>query len=462
VARDVVALVAGEDVVSAVAVYADRVHDLLRRNGVAEEQTLAVAEGIVAELVAAVDATPETVGDLAGWWFGRCLAAIGTEPFAVSTAPAAQGDSRSMLAGTPVEESVRAAVTGLPRHERVAVMLRDAYDLPLEAVAVALGRSPGGTAELVANARLRLVQAFTERPAADPAGHAGRQPLDLAALAAAADGTARGPTALAVRRHLSACSVCDDLADRMSRARRLALGLPVLAMTDADREALIGWTRARASAVLPGSDEVLAAAAADTSPRGVPVLLVAVALLVAGVLGVGIAVVSRHGDAAASAAPATPASLPPLPSPPVASTAAPPTTATSQSRPPRTTTNLPPIIVRTSQPATSLTTSPASPSASTTSPSPSTSTSAPPPVAAIGLDPRSGGAGTTVTVTGAGFVAHATVTITYGASSSTSTTADAHGRFSATVTAAGPAPGRYEVDASDGINSATAEFHQTG
>src|SRR5579875_2011205 len=189
-ARDVVALVSADDVVAAVRVHADRVHDLLRRNGVAEPETLPAAFRHAAELIDAVVHDPAVVVDLAGWWFGRCLATMASDPFTADPQPVSGDGPPSLLAGTDAEQAVRAAIAALPRHERVAVMLRDAYDLPLQAVAVALGRSEAGAAELVATARLRLMSEYDGRPPPERGGHVGRQPLDLPALSAVADGGA--------------------------------------------------------------------------------------------------------------------------------------------------------------------------------------------------------------------------------------------------------------------------------
>src|SRR5260221_540574 len=80
----------------------------------------------------------ETVGDLAGWWFGRALE-LGRR-LGGAAGPTEEVPT-SVLSGTSGEAQVRAALARLPAQERAAVMLRDGYDLPPEAVAVALGRS---------------------------------------------------------------------------------------------------------------------------------------------------------------------------------------------------------------------------------------------------------------------------------------------------------------------------------
>ena len=69
--REVVALVSADDVVAAVRVHADRVHDLLRRSGCGKSESVEVCESYAFALIDAVVNAPETVGDMAGWWFGR-------------------------------------------------------------------------------------------------------------------------------------------------------------------------------------------------------------------------------------------------------------------------------------------------------------------------------------------------------------------------------------------------------
>lgn len=454
-ARDVVALVSADDAVATVRVHADRVHDLLRRNGVPEPETLPTAYRHAAELIEAVVHEPGVVVDLAGWWFGRCLAAVATDPFTAEPEPDPGHGPPSLLAGTEAEQLVRAAIGALPRHERVAVMLRDAYDLPLQAVAVALGRSEAGAAELVASARLRLMSAYDGLPAPDRGGHVGRQPMELAALSAVADGSADTAAALTTRRHISACPVCEELSERLGRARRLSLGLPVLAMSDVDREALLDAIRERADSLLPTHEAVLAAAAADTREHRVPVLLIIGALLLAGVLGAGVGILSRHGATSAAAAP-TYQSAPLFQSQPNGvPTSALPVTSSPPVR--RTRAKLPPIIIRTSRPAPTPTSVPA-----TTSPSNSTGgNSSPSANPTLSIAPSSGPANTQIAVSGAGFAPDSTVSVSYAGNQQATTTTDASGDFTATVTANAALPGSYPVTADDGFEARSKQFQQT-
>jgi hypothetical protein len=111
VPREVVALVSADDVVAAVRVHADRVHDLLRRSGCGVDESVEVCESYAFALVDAVVNAPETVGDLAGWWFGRALE-LGRRLGQPGGEPTS-ADTTSVLAGTSGESQVRAAVASL-------------------------------------------------------------------------------------------------------------------------------------------------------------------------------------------------------------------------------------------------------------------------------------------------------------------------------------------------------------
>ena len=201
--RDVVALVSADDAVAAVRVHADRVHDLLRRSGCGADESVEVTESYAVALIDALVNAPETVVDMAGWWFGRALE-LGRRLGETAAEPADAGSS-SVLAGTPVEAAVRAALAQLPENERAAVVLRDAYDLPPQAVAVALRREPDVAAGLVAAGRLRLVARYDDSRPPDLSGHTARTPADLATLGQLADGSLPAPRTVPLRRHVSGC-----------------------------------------------------------------------------------------------------------------------------------------------------------------------------------------------------------------------------------------------------------------
>jgi hypothetical protein len=446
VPREVVALVSADDVVAAVRVHADRVHDLLRRSGCGAEESVEVCESYAFALIDALVNAPETVGDMAGWWFGRALdlgrrlGAAAAEP--VTDQPGAEMPT-SVLSGTSGEAEVRAALAQLPEQERAAVMLRDGYDLPPEAVAVALGREVDWAASLVATGRLRLATLYDGRPVPDLSGHVGRTPADLGMLGRLTGGSLPAPRSIALRRHIRVCAACEEVSERLAKARRLVAGLPVLAMPDDDREAMLERVAARAMAMLPSVDEVLLAIEEedDTRPAVSPIIAI-FAIVLALVLGVAVAAATTEGTGSngglsrqgPSLAPATPSfSVPAAPA----------------------------RSARSARPSTSATTTPTS--ATTTTPSTATTT-APPVVATIDISPTSGPRGTPIVVTGRGWNPGVPVTVRYSGTLATSTasaTPNGHGHFTVRLTANGALPGTYTVSAEDGTQSASQQFTQT-
>jgi hypothetical protein len=444
VPREVVALVSADDVIAAVRVHADRLHDLLRRSGCGPEESVEVCEAFAIALVDALVSAPESVVDMAGWWFGKALELV--RRLGDTAAEPAGELPDSVLAGTSGEAQVRSALAGIPEGERAAVMLRDAYDLPPQAVAVALRRDADGADGLVALGRMHLVSRYDDQRVPDLAAHEGRTAVDLVTLSRLADGTLPPPRTVALRRHLGSCTACEEVVEVLSKGRRLAAGLPVIALPDEARETLLERVSERAHAQLPTPDEVLSVVEADESesPLIAPVIAV-VAVVLALILGVAVAAVLRSGPTGAQVPAGAAPSLPSVtPSFSVAPTKSPSRTPT----PRRTTPSLSP-----------------SSQASSTRPSTAPSSATPPPEAAsISISPTSGPRGTTIDVFGTGWAAHVTVTVTYsGAISSSRTTVvtDRHGRFSAQITAAGLVPGSYTVRASGGGQSASAQFDQT-
>ena len=447
--REVVALVSADDVVAAVRVHADRVHDLLRRSGCGAEESIEVCESYAFALIDALVNAPETVGDMAGWWFGRALdlgrrlGAAAAEP--VTDQPAAEMPT-SVLSGTSGESQVRAALAQLPEQERAATMLRDGYDLPVEAVAVALGREVDWAATLVASGRLRLAALYDNRTIPDLASHAGRTPADLGTLGRLVDGSLPAQRSVPLRRHLGACSACEEVVERLAKARRLVAGLPVLAMPDDAREAMLERVAARAMSVLPSVDEVLAAIEEeeDTRPAVSPLIAIG-AIVLALVLGVAIAAVTSSEAAGNSGLTQTPGGTV-APATPSFSVSAAPTQSTRSARPHKS---------GSATPATTVT--------PTLSAAPSTTT-APASVAAISLSPTSGSRGTRIDVSGTGWTPGLPVTVRYTGTLSTSTasvTPDKQGRFLAHVTANGALPGSYTVSADNGSQSDSRQFRQT-
>ncbi|MDQ1697848.1 MAG: hypothetical protein QOJ03_3201 [Frankiaceae bacterium] len=445
--REVVALVSADDLVAAVRVHADRVHDLLRRSGCGPEESIEVCESYAFALIDAVVNAPETVGDMAGWWFGRALE-LGRR-LGGGTAEAAEATGQaptSVLSGTTGEGQVRAALAGLPEQERAAVMLRDAYDLPPQAVAVALARDIDSAAALVAAGRLRLVAAYDDRSIPELTGHTGRTPADIGTLGRYADGTLPPQRTVPLRRHLGSCRACEDIVEMLAKGRRLVAGLPVVAMPDDAREAMIERITSRAHAVLPSVDDVLLAIEEDDETRpAVSPLIVILAIVLALVLGVAVAAVTTLGPSGEHALVDAPTSVPS--EQPSFSVSATPRRH-SQSPSPRATSGTP------------------TPSATPTSVSPTpTRTHTPKPAFAdIQLTPTSGPRGTNITVTGTGWQPGALVTLRYSGtlvSSTSSATVDKHGQFVGHITARGTLPGTYTVTADDGSQTAPATFEQT-
>ena len=448
--REVVALVSADDVVAAVRVHADRVHDLLRRSGCGPEESIEVCESYAFALIDALVNAPESVGDMAGWWFGRALdlgRRLGdavAEP--VTDQPAAEMPT-SVLSGTSGESQVRAALAQLPEQERAAVMLRDAYDLPPEAVAVALGRDVEWAATLVASGRLRLASLYDDRAIPDLATHGGRAPADLGTLGRLTDGSLPAQRSVPLRRHLGVCTSCEEVTDRLTKARRLVAGLPVLAMPDDAREAMIERVAGRAMSVLPSVDEVLLAIEEedDTRPAVSPFVAV-LAIVLALVLGVAIAAVTSSEAAGSSSLTQTPGGPSAAPETPAFSVSAVPTQRVKSAKPSQSASAAPTATVTTS-----------------TTAAPSTTT-APLTDGAIALSPSSGSRGTRITVSGTGWAPGVPVTVRYTGTLATSTdsvTANKHGTFTAHVTASGALPGSYTVSADNGSQSATQDFNQT-
>ena len=439
VPREVVALVSADDALAAVRVHADRVHDLLRRSGCGPEEAVEVTESYAFALLDALVNAPETIGDMAGWWFGRALE-LGRRVGATAAEPTEDVVS-SVLSGTAGEAQVREALAALPESERAAVVLRDAYDLPPQAVAVALRRDDDAAAALVAAGRLHLVGRYDARPTPDLAGHSGRTPADLPMLSRLADGTLPHNRAVALRRHVGSCVACEDVLDALAKGRRLCAGLPVLAMPDEAREALLDRVAARAVTVLPSVHEVLEAIEEDDDvrPRISPIIVIT-ALVLALLLGVLIAAVTRSGGPGSgldaltpSAAPTPTPSFSPSPTPSVSASA-------SRSASPR---------------ASSSRSASARPSNS------STTVAVNPEIA---ISPASGARGTIITVVGTGWAPGDDIVVRYTgpvSSSRASAIADRRGRFRVTISADGLVPGDYTVQASGSSGSTSQSFRQT-
>jgi hypothetical protein len=440
VPREVVALVSADDVVAAVRVHADRVHDLLRRSGCGVDESVEVCESYAFALIDAVINAPETVGDMAGWWFGRALE-LGRRLGRPSGEPT-RADTTSVLAGTSGEAQVRAALASLPEQERAAVLLRDGYDLPPQAVAVALRRDLVSVQALVAAGRLRLVSHYDDRRIPDLTLHDGRMTAEPGTLAALADGTLPAPKVVPLRRHIAGCTSCEDAVEMMAKGRRLAAALPVVAMPDDAREAMLDRVTERAQATLPTVEEVLLAIDEDESaPPVISPIAVVLAVVLALVLGVAVAAATANRPAGDSVALASPQPSSVTPSFSIA--------PAPQSRSPR--------PRRTTTPS-------ATASATVHTPATNNPTSAAPSATAITIDPVSGPRGTSVSVSGSGWTPGSLVTVRYSgtlAGSGSAVDVDSRGRFVTQVSANAALPGSYTISATDGSQTDSQPFRQT-
>ncbi|MGB8649553.1 MAG: hypothetical protein WCD35_02710, partial [Mycobacteriales bacterium] len=177
-------MLTADELLAAVRVHADRVHDAVRRLGCGPEAAIEVVETSALDLVDAVAAQPEAVVDPVGWWFARARA-LGRS--------AAGGDDDLPLGGGVLSSDANQvrlaeALESRPERERAALLLRDSYDLPAAAVGAALGQDADGAMALVGAARLAFLPALLGGSTIRPPEHL----TDLASLARLAEG---GPAA---------------------------------------------------------------------------------------------------------------------------------------------------------------------------------------------------------------------------------------------------------------------------
>ena len=468
-----------EELLAVVRVHLDRVHDAVRRTG-GQDGPDAV-EVVRRSALALVDEVAERSLDAeraVGAWFRRALDLAARRP-----------------AGPPAEGSreLDGALDTLTPDARRAVLLRDAYDLPLAAVATALGTDEQDALTRVARARLAVPAAgapsdVPERADRDdppdvldadpPTWSGGAGHADLATLARLAEDRPVSPADATARRHVLSCTACGGSLQGQTRAARVVAGLVVVGLAGHDRAALLTEVEQRARErlqtsgsssrraerleettgpfVLPASDGD--APVEDGPPdvgeqprRLLSPLLVVLSVVLAALAGVGAGLLldsreqsqrraASQGQLVGDVRLITPQPSPPttLPSPP-----------TVQQQRPRTT-----VVVVPPSPL-----PPPSPSP-TPSPTPTT------PVApAVALQPTSGPAGTELTVTGSGFPAGADVRLVLldpageptGAAADAA--ADATGALTATLTADPAAQaGEHVVLATAGELTARATF----
>ena len=143
------AALSADQAVAAVRVHLDRVHDAVLRTGCSPADAVEVVRATALALVERSAVEPVPADEAVGRWFadarasGRQVAGPG-----------------AALPGDDEQQGLQSALDRVPDAPRLAVLLRDAYDLPLPAVAAALGSDPVSAERAVADGRAAL-------PAAD-------------------------------------------------------------------------------------------------------------------------------------------------------------------------------------------------------------------------------------------------------------------------------------------------------
>ncbi|MFP5218746.1 MAG: RNA polymerase sigma factor [Actinomycetes bacterium] len=450
--------VAAEDVETVLRVHADRVHDAVRRLGADADAAVEIVETSALSLVDAVAERPDQVTDAVGWWFaearrlaGRVAVSPGDDDLPVGGGVLSSDEDQLVLAE---------ALHELPPDERLALLMRDAYRLPLASVAVALETTETGALATVARGRLHAVPLLDDEPAPDVPPHPGAPGV----LAQLGESGPAAPVDATVRRHVQGCAECEAVRAAQERVHLLLSGLAVAALPEQSRGPLLRAATSRAAAVLPPAS---AFALTDEEwqdwedeHRTLSPLLAVLGVLAAVLLGTGLGVLlSRGADAVLPAASDV---LPPVQVPTV-----------DQPAPIRLP-DLPPPPPVTSPETTVFflpepTTAPPEPSPTTPAPTASASASAPRSAPAITLDPTSGPEGTTITVTGTGWTPGSSVVVQFlrpggrPTGSQATATVGADGTFATELTASDPTGGTGErtVRADDGSRRASAEFELT-
>jgi DNA-directed RNA polymerase specialized sigma24 family protein len=441
--------VSADAFVAVVRAYADRVHDDVRRLGCTPAAAAEVVETSALGLCERLRARPDQVGDLVGAWFRD--ARVYAQRVATGTSADADDlEGAGIVRRSDDDAAARRALAGLNERDRVALLLRDAYDLPYPSTAVALGCDAEAAARLVGLARLRFLRLAAGAAPDEPAGH----DVELANAARLADGGLAPDASGAAERHAAKCPICTALLPAQREARRLLSGLAILAMPDADRDRLIARATSVATRLLPSAADVAAATApaGDPGARLVPFTLVVSCLGGALLLGGLAGMVSGGGPGfGRSGAPSFEPLLPtatgsPTPTPSATATPTATRTATPTATPSRT----------------------AAPSATFTTSAPPPTFSAIPGTETIRLTPSSGPNGTTVQVHGIGWAPGVSVHITYSSAlgptgQAADVVPDRTGHFDTTIVALDPQniPGPHVVRAATATQSAQATYAAT-
>lgn len=436
-------MLTSDELLAAVRVHADRVHDAVRRLGSGPEAAIRVTQSSALDLVDAVAHRPGEVGDPVGWWFARARALARRATGGDDALPLGGG----VLGVDANQVRLAEALEARPERERAALLLRDSYDLPASAVAAVLGLDVEAATELVAQARLHFLPEIASLPPVPAADH----PPALAALARVAEGGQLAAREGTARRHAQACAACAAVLDVQERARRLLSGLSVVALPDDAREALIASVEARATPLLPAAEPAVEEEWEDEPGRRYSLSLMALGLVLAAGLGGGIGALASRGH---DSAPLTAQRDVPL------ITAAPVITVG-------------PLVTPSSSPSVSpsprvflVTPSPTPTPSATATPSPTATVV----TAAMALDPSSGPMNTQITVTGQGWTPGAPVVVQFHnsvggqAGATAEAVADQQGFFTTTLLAhdtQSGLPGPRTVSADDGTHHAEATYTVT-
>jgi hypothetical protein len=423
-----------DELLAVVRVHADRVHDAVRRLGCAPEVAIEVVERSALDLVQA--ARSGDLEDPVGWWFARARV------LARQTAGAGDDDlpiGGGVLGGDANQVRLAEALESRPERERAALLLRDSYDLPAHSVGTVLNLDGNGAMEVVGAARLAFLPALLRGPSLSLAGHL----VDLASLARLSEGGQPAAHDATTRRHTQSCVRCAEALDAMERARRLLSGLTVVALPDAEREALLARVETHARQGLPTAladdeDEDW-----DEEPhRPYSLSLITLGMVVALAAGIGGGILASRGHNTSVEAQVrnfdqvTPAPVIVVPAPVVS-----------------------PTPVLTASPAARVTYLPPSQTPEPTLTASETATASPTdiPHPTVTIDPTTGPNDTLITVSGTLWTPNATIDVSYrsqiGAVGATATVqADASGSFTTTILAHDPNPiaGPHQVFVSDG------------
>ncbi|MDP9465854.1 MAG: hypothetical protein M3P31_01210 [Actinomycetota bacterium] len=143
------AALSADRAVAAVRAHLDRVHDAVLRTGCTSDDAVEVVRATALALVERSAVEPASPDEAVGRWFADAEAS-GRQ--AARPSSALPGDDR--------QQRLQSALDALPDEQRLAVLLRDAYDLPLPAVAAALDSDVAWAEQVLTEARRAL-------PAAD-------------------------------------------------------------------------------------------------------------------------------------------------------------------------------------------------------------------------------------------------------------------------------------------------------